>query len=208
MSQLKPKRANKVQQAGIQLIKFSSPSVSKHVTTACLPCFLYMLLCCNALLLLNSSQVRANEQAGSEYKETTRIFGDWQVRCEQNQESGDSCVMMQDLYSKANGQRVLQANFAKISEGTLMTLILPLGIYLPGGVTIQIEDFEEYRFEIMFCSQEGCFVNSLVPPQLLEWMRRKERARLTVLFKPDQPVDLPYSISGFLDAHRSLPAAR
>ena len=155
------------------------------------------------MLILFSGGVVAQEDY-VETLTTSERFGDWILRCEKVKGEKKSCVMTQQIRVGEARQEILQANFAKTEEGTQMTLIFPLGIFLPKGVQIEIVDHLQKNYQITFCNTSGCFVNQLLEPEMIELLRQKEKARMTVYLAPDTPVDVPFSILGFLDAHRKL----
>ena len=85
---------------------------------------------------LISASVALNSTASAQDSEitiSTKSYGDWQVRCEQQKGADKACVMTQQALVQESGQRLMQANIAKQDGTTKMTLILPLGIYLPAG---------------------------------------------------------------------------
>lgn len=134
----------------------------------------------------------------------TMRFGDWQVRCEKRDSQPETCVMNYSIIAKESGVEIVQANFAKQKEGTLMTLILPLGIYLPPGIQLEIKDHKKYAYPITFCSKDGCFVNEIIGEEAVNLLRKKESATLTLAPTNTQTVELPFSINGFLDAYKKL----
>ncbi len=134
----------------------------------------------------------------------TMRYGDWQVRCEQRNSTAESCVMSLKIVAKDSGTELVQANFAKQEQGTLMTLILPLGIYLPTGVLLDIKDHQKFGFPITFCTRDGCFVNEVVSEETVNLLRKKEQATITIAPVAGQTVELPFSINGFLDAYKKL----
>ena len=140
----------------------------------------------------------------SELTVTTDTYGNWQVVCEIARGGEKSCVMSQQYHAARSGKRLLQANIARVAGGTLMTLILPLGIDLPAGVVLQIDEFEPHTFAIQFCIEEGCFINEILDPGLLELLRKKESAKLTIKLSSGETVHPPFSIRGFLDAYHWL----
>jgi len=83
-------------------------------------------------------------------------------------------------------------------------LIFPLGIYLPAGIKIQVDEYDPYQFEIPFCTHEGCFVNAFLDKTLLDQLRKKETAKLFLHATAEKMVEVPFSIKGFLDAYRAL----
>lgn len=135
---------------------------------------------------------------------TVMKFGDWRVQCQQIDSAEESCVMGSSLVDEKSGQEIVQANFAKNENGTLMTLILPLGVHLIPGVKIDVVDGQSEAFPISFCTREGCFVNQLVSKELVDSLRKKESATLTFASTATQLVALPFSIMGFLDAYKKL----
>ena len=54
-----------------------------------------------------------------------------------------------------------------------MTAIFPLGVYLPAGADLQIDDFEKTHFSFEFCTERGCFVNQLLADELVQFLRKK-----------------------------------
>lgn len=134
----------------------------------------------------------------------TMRFGDWQVRCEKTGELAETCVMSMKIVAQESGAEIAQANFAKNDDGTLMTVILPLGIYLPAGAVLTIKDHKKFTFPITFCARDGCFINELVSAEAIELLRKKEHASLSFASTNQQTVELPFSIKGFLDAYKKL----
>lgn len=135
---------------------------------------------------------------------TSRTIGDWRVSCEIPRGEEKSCVMVQKVYSGNTGMEVLEANIAKTDKGTLMTLIFPLGVYLPAGVELEVIDHIKQQYEINFCLQNGCYVNQILDQQMVDFLRKKEAATITLNRSADQPVSVPFSIVGFLDAYKEL----
>ncbi|NND81659.1 MAG: invasion associated locus B family protein [Gammaproteobacteria bacterium] len=156
------------------------------------------------LALLLSMGAQAQPEEYTEITTSHQRFGDWIVRCEREKGKDKECVMTQQITSQSTGMSVLQANFAKTEQGTQMTLIFPLGIFLPPGVELEVVDHIKANYSVSFCSASGCYVNQILDNEMLEFLRRKEQANITVYSSPDNPVTVPFSIKGFLDAHRKL----
>lgn len=139
-------------------------------------------------------------------------FGDWVVRCEQQNQSQADCVMNMQILDKQSGKELVQANFAKHQASkesnqealTLMTLRLPLGIFLPNGMELEIKDHKKFSYDVTFCDRSGCFVNEYVDKEMIDLLRKKEVAMIRFFANNQQIVELPFSISGFLDAYKQL----
>lgn len=140
----------------------------------------------------------------SEVTITTKSFDDWQVRCEQTKGADKSCVMTQQAMVQTSGQRLMQANIAKEGGLTKMTLILPLGINLPAGAVLQIDEKNKTNLVIGFCTQTGCFVNMDLDDTLIRAIGNADAVQVNIHIADGKPVSVPFSPKGFLAAHSSL----
>ena len=154
------------------------------------------------LLVLMSPAISLAQD--SEITISIKTFGDWVVRCEAEKGGEKSCVMTSQRIDQSSGQRIIQANVAKVEKGTQMTILMPLGVYLPANPVLQVEEFEPNEMEISFCSHEGCYINVILDKELLDLLRKKENAKLTMEMAAGQPLDIPFTLKGFLDAYRAL----
>lgn len=155
----------------------------------------------STVLLSLSSFASAQD---SEITITTKSFGDWQVRCEQQKGADKVCVMTQQALVQDSGQRLMQANIAKQDGTTKMTLILPLGIFLPGGAALQLDEKKHSDLTVVFCTQAGCFVNLDLDSDLREAISGSESAAISLQPTDGQTVNVPLSVNGFADAHGAL----
>lgn len=150
------------------------------------------------------ANVAAAQEQLSKTTATTLKYGDWIVRCNQQDQAKEECGMTQKVLAPNSRQQLLEANFAKTSNGTQMTLILPLGVYLPNGVSVEVVDWKKIELPIEFCSQSGCFVNRILPNDFVDLLRKKESAQVILWTAPDKKATIPLSIVGFLDAYKKL----
>ncbi|MDX1435089.1 MAG: invasion associated locus B family protein, partial [Gammaproteobacteria bacterium] len=87
-----------------------------------------------------------------------RSFQDWTVRCEQPAGGGDRCFIFQNLVLKDTGERLVHVAVGHLTaDGRAAAVVtLPLGISLPPGAAISIDDGEPVRFAIERCDANGC----------------------------------------------------
>jgi len=135
---------------------------------------------------------------------TLMSFGDWLVRCEQIDDELEPCTMSQKILNQETKQTLIEANLAKNGDAIQLTLVFPLGIYLPKGAELQVVGWGKRQYEYSFCSNAGCFVNELLDKEIVELLRKKDKATLTLYASQDEKVNLPLSIIGFLDAFKKL----
>lgn len=132
-------------------------------------------------------------------------FQDWAVRCGQPEgQTQEICEMLQERSSK-EGHPIMGVAVARVanSPDPGMLIILPLGIALPEGVALRIDDGEEVPVEVQRCQRRGCEIEVLLKPELLASLKAGQQAN--VLFHVEEPqgvqkVSVPISLLGFTAA--------
>jgi invasion protein IalB len=129
-------------------------------------------------------------------------FQDWKLRCKAAEGQPELCEMEQRVENQ-KGDRVLLAVVGRVRslDAPGMLILLPLGIALPPGAFLKIDDGERQRVEISLCEKVGCRIEMLLKPDLLTQLKAGTKA--TVSFhvfdqQGKQPeVDVPISLLGF-----------
>ena len=83
----------------------------------------------------------------------------WTIRCETvSSHQHNSCIMYQEILLKKDGLPVLQFSIglAEVGQDPIVLVTLPLGIYLPTGVSLMIDEQEKVNFPIERCDPDGC----------------------------------------------------
>jgi invasion protein IalB len=141
-----------------------------------------------------------------------RQHQDWTVRCGAPAEGApEACEMMQQRLDE-QGQTVLAIAVGKVpnTNDPGMLIILPLGIWLPPGVALRVDDGEEIPARIERCERRGCQVELLLEPDILT--RLKAGTEVNVLFQiydengQPQVVGVPFSLLGFTAALNEIMA--
>ena len=85
-------------------------------------------------------------------------FQDWILHCKTITEGKpEACEMQQDIVNK-QGAHVLLAIVGRVPnvETPGMLVLLPLGIALPPGVFLKIDDGDPHPLQVTLCTKEGC----------------------------------------------------
>ncbi len=133
-------------------------------------------------------------------------FGDWQVRCAPD---GNQCFMYQ-LALDAGKNPVAEVSILKLAGNTDaeagVTVVTPLGTLLPNGVVVQIDTGEQRQYPFAWCSQVGCFSRFGLTKPAVDAMKRGKAGKITLvsITRPEAPVVLNLSLSGFTAAFESL----
>jgi invasion protein IalB len=136
----------------------------------------------------------------------TREFQDWVVRCgKHSPDAPASCEMTQQRQDD-QGQTVLAVAVGRVAntDNPGMLIILPLGIWLPPGVVVKVDQGKEIPVRIERCERRGCQVELLLEPNVLKLLKAGTQA--DVLFQiydqngEPQTVGVPFSLLGFTAA--------
>jgi len=153
---------------------------------------------CGALLLLSASVLAQPE--------SSRVLGAWTVRCVTPGDAPRSCVMLQNLVLKTGGQPVLQFAIAQPpGEDVASVLVsLPLGISLPPGISIRIDDGAVATFPVERCEPDGCRAAMKLRPSTLAQLSAGKALTITFSDGSRKPIKVPLSLAGFADAFKAL----
>ena len=129
-------------------------------------------------------------------------FQNWTLHCKQVQGAPDYCEMHQRVVNK-KGERVLLAVVGRVKDfnDPGMLILLPLGIALPPGVFLQIDNGQRQPLEIKLCERQGCRIEVLLKPELLAQLKAGTKATVTFSVYDQQgkepQIDVPVSLLGF-----------
>ena len=134
-------------------------------------------------------------------------FGNWTVRCESNQKESDTdCIILQSIVLKTGGDPILEFAVGYAPEDGVPTVIisLPLGISLPPGITIQIDDGDVASFPIERCEPNGCRAGMKLREATLAQLKTSVQVNITFHDNQRQPVSVPLLLEGFAEGFKTL----
>lgn len=140
---------------------------------------------------------------------TTETFRDWIVRCGVSTSNGSQvriCQMTQELTRSTDNRRVLNVTIQKNDSGAGTTrLTTPLGVALPQGVAISVEDNGLARFQFITCVVGGCIAQGVLEGPALQALQDGAEAQVTMInISTRAPLALNVSLLGFTAAWERL----
>ncbi len=152
------------------------------------------------IILLSAQAVHARPVNGKSYE-------NWTVRCEVPKDGKqEQCFIFQNLVLKEGGQRVLHMAIGYIPgrDEPVALITMPLGISLPPGGRIVIDDGEPIRFQIERCEPVGCRAGLTLKDKLLTAFKKGLKATITFMDGSRRPIDVPLSLKGFTAGLKAL----
>lgn len=157
-------------------------------------------------LMLAISPGRA---AGPEAQGAVRDkHGDWQTRCETPPgASHEQCAVVLSVVDQQRPNLVLVVIVLNSADRKvrLMRVIAPLGVLLPPGVTLRIDNAEAGRLNFLQCVPNGCIAQLAMDESLLDKLKKGKTATLGVFQTPEEGIGVEAPLAGFKEAYEQLP---
>ena len=140
-------------------------------------------------------------------EDVEHTYGAWTLRCQSAASaSSEDCIMFQNLVLKTGGQPVLQFAIGRAPGADSPTVLmkLPLGMALPPGVTIQIDNAKPATFPIERCDPNGCQAGMKLREATITQLEHGQRLNITFYDGGRKPIQVPLSLDGFADSFKAL----
>ncbi|MGY8958768.1 MAG: invasion associated locus B family protein [Alphaproteobacteria bacterium] len=131
-----------------------------------------------------------------------KSFKDWKAHCNSSTGAPAYCLLVQEVAFKKSGKPILQflIRYLPDSKTLIGDIILPLGIYLPAGVTMQIDKGQTFEIPVEMCTDgrmRGCRARFSFDAALLTTVKAGGNATITFQDGRQTPVPVPVSLAGF-----------
>ncbi|MBZ9673088.1 invasion associated locus B family protein [Mesorhizobium sp. ESP7-2] len=162
-----------------------------------------LLLVATALLVMGFAISAFAQDAGLPGGATSlrEGHGDWTVSCNvttQNGATGKACALSQEQADAQSRQRLLAMELRPNGEVVQGTLVLPFGLALDQGATLQIDDgvvLPALRFRT--CLPGGCLVDLSFEGDTLAALRNGTSLKVKVVADGGKETNLALSLKGF-----------
>ncbi len=136
-------------------------------------------------------------------------FKDWSARCEKPKGSeNEQCYIFQNLVTKKD-EKFIQVLHVLVGYITTdgkpgLYATAPLGVSLPHGVQLRIDDGEAVRFGYRHCNNNGCLGALALTDELVKQMKSGKQAFITIHSGAQKPVSITVSLQGFTAGFTAL----
>lgn len=131
----------------------------------------------------------------------------WTSRCSsEGRKAALLCEIEQSLFITKTSQLVASVN-VKLPPETrqpVMMIQLPVGLFLPGGVNLQIDESKPQALVIQTCDLKGCYAATTVSQELLGAMKGGKRLLVTFQNLNKENVNLAFVLSGFAEGYDKI----
>ena len=135
-------------------------------------------------------------------------YGDWDMRCETPPgASKQQCALIQRVAAEDVPGLNLIVMVLKLNDGKsrLMRIIAPLGVLLPTGLGLMIDETKIGTTGFARCNPHGCVAEAMLDDKLIDQLKGGKTATFIVHETPDKGVGLPLTLAGFKEGFAKLP---
>jgi invasion protein IalB len=149
----------------------------------------------------------AGGEAGGETKVTVRPGAGWASKCEsQSRQTAMECYVEQTVVMAQTGRLLVSARI-RVPPDTrqpVMTIQVPLGLYLPGGLDLQVDDEKPQDLAVETCDLKGCFAGMVVPKEMLAAMKTGKVFKVTLENLTKEKISVPLPLTNFARAYKNI----
>ena len=134
--------------------------------------------------------------------------GDWATRCETPPGAAhEQCAIVLSVVDQDRPNLILVVIVLNTADRKtrLMRIIAPLGVLLPPGVSLRIDNAEAGRLSFLQCLPNGCVAQLAMDEALINKLKTGKTATLGVFQTPEEGVGVQAPLAGFKEAYEQLP---
>jgi invasion protein IalB len=134
--------------------------------------------------------------------------GDWELRCETPPGAAhEQCALLQSVAAEDKPNINLVVIVLKTADGKsrLLRVIAPLGVLLPSGLGLKIDNTDVGRAGFVRCLPTGCVAEVVMEDKLIDEMKNGKNATFIIFQTPEEGIGIPLALAGFKEGYDSLP---
>lgn len=153
---------------------------------------------------LNVSPSLAQSKDTTAKAVSPQVFKDWKLQCEAETKR---CYIFQRTDVQETGQRVLNVVIGNLGPDGKQVLhfTVPLGIYIPAGIAMKIDEDEQMTIPVHTCMPAGCEGMLNLEAKTLAALESAKGVNIAFLDAVTRnQITVGVSVSGFRDAYTAL----
>ena len=139
--------------------------------------------------------------------EATPAAPGWIARCTSISRNAPlECAIEQTAVLTKTGQLIVLINIRVASDTRtpLAVIQLPLGLNLPAGAKLQVDDGKTADLEIQTCEQRGCYANTPIAPDMLAAMKTGKQLKVSFQNLGKEVISIPMPLTDFAAAYEKI----
>jgi invasion protein IalB len=136
------------------------------------------------------------------------VHKDWQIRCDTPPGAkSEQCALIQSVTAEDRANVGLTVIVLKTADlkSRLMRVVAPLGVLLPSGLGLKIDQADVGRAGFVRCLPNGCIAEVVMDDALIAKLRTGKTATFIIFQTPEEGIGFPMSLAGFGEGYDKLP---
>jgi invasion protein IalB len=134
--------------------------------------------------------------------------GDWETRCETPPGAErEQCALIQSVAAEDRPNITLVVIVLRTADGKsrLLRVIAPLGVLLPSGLGLKIDQVDVGRAAFVRCLPNGCVAEVVMDDKLVDQLKNGKSATFIIFQTPEEGIGIPLALTGFKEGFDQLP---
>lgn len=126
-------------------------------------------------------------------------YGDWQLRCEKPAgASAEQCALVQNVAASDRPNVTLLVIVLNTADGKgrLLRVLAPLGVLLPAGLGLKIDQSDVGRAGFVRCLPTGCVAEVVMDDNLVNRLKAGKIGTFVVFQTPEEGIGVPVTLGG------------
>jgi invasion protein IalB len=131
----------------------------------------------------------------------------WTSKCtSESRRSPVECTIEQSAVLANTGQVVTMATVRVPSDShqPLLMIQVPIGLYLPAGLNLQIDENKSEPLALQTCDLKGCYTATQLSPELLGSMKTGKRLAITFQNLARNDITVRLTLDNFAEAYKKI----
>src|SRR5690349_8905931 len=136
------------------------------------------------------------------------VHQDWQIRCDTPPGAhSEQCALLQSVTAEDRANVGLTVIVLKTADQKqrLMRVVAPLGVLLPSGLGLKIDQADIGRAGFVRCLPNGCIAEVVMDDELVKKLKAGQSATFIIFQTPEEGIGFPMSLKGFGEGYDKLP---
>lgn len=136
------------------------------------------------------------------------VHGDWQIRCDTPPGAkSEQCALIQSVVAEDRSNAGLTVILLKTADqkSRLMRVVAPLGVLLPSGLGLKLDNVDVGRAGFVRCLPNGCVAEVVMDDKLLNQLKTAKTATFIIFETPEEGIGFPLSLNGLAEGYDKLP---
>jgi invasion protein IalB len=132
---------------------------------------------------------------------------EWVSRCASEARGGAlECAIEQTVFLSKTGQLVAAVTIRVPADTRQPSLAIqvPVGLYLPAGVSLQIDEGKPLALVLQTCDLKGCYAATPVSPEMLAALKSGKTLIITFQNLNKEGIRVPLQLTNFAEAYQRI----